>query len=154
MQKSAFIFLISTASLLLAACEQDELAEVSGPLYLQQIEIQRASSFEGIVLPYSASEGPRLFLRFGPFQGAFPAYQSRRSPQVTELPIRWRFAGDSIQIIREEEWFVALYEFNADLGEDLLFYQKLDVLQYSSPVSLTDTEGNFRIDIHYGPVED
>jgi hypothetical protein len=154
MQKTAFIFLISTACLLLAACEQEDEPVVSGPLYLQQIEIQRASNLEGSALPYSTSEGPRLFLRFGPFQGAFPAYQSRRSRQVTDLPISWGFAGDSILIQQEEEWVVALYEFNADQGEDLLFYQKLDVLQYSSPVSLTDTEEKFRIDLHYGPAED
>jgi len=139
--------------LMMISCREEEVVQLAqGPFYLQKIEIHQANSYDGRVLPYSSASGPRLFLRFGPFQGTFPAYRSTRSRQVTELPVTWGFEEDSITM-EEEEWYVVLYEFNQNLGEDLLFSQKLSVLDYESPVQLTDTDNKFRIDLYYGPAE-
>lgn len=141
------LFLLAT----LTTCEE-EAVRLEGPFILEKIEILKANSLDGRVLPYSSSDGPRLFLRFGPYQGTFPAYRSTHSRQVTELPVTWGFEADSI-VMEEQDWFVVLYELNRDLGEDLLFSQRLSVLDYKSPVSLRDSEGNYRIDIHYRPIQ-
>jgi hypothetical protein len=144
-----FILLLFT---MLSACEEEEATRLAGPFILEKIEILRANSLDGRVLPYSSSDGPRLFLRFGPFQGAYPAYRSGRSRRVTELPVTWGFEQDSIPM-EDQDWYVVLYELNRDLGEDLLFSQRLSLLDYQSPVKLTDSEGKFRIDLHYRPIQ-
>lgn len=146
------LFILSCLAVCLLACSPEEAIRPQGPFFLDKVEIRQASSNDGRALPYSSSVGPRIFLRFGPFQGTYPAYQSSRSRQVTELPVTWGFAEDSI-MMEEQEWYIVLYEFNRDLGEDLLFSQKLSLLDYPSPVSLTDTEGKFRIDVYYEPLE-
>jgi len=147
--KNLFVILLLTATL--SACEEEEIVRLEGPFILEKIEILKANSLDGRKLPYSSSSGPRLFLRFGPFQGAYPAYRSGRSRQVTELPLTWGFEEDSI-VMKEEDWYVVLYEFNQDLGEELLFSKRQTLLESSSPVSLTDDEGNYRIDLHYRPI--
>lgn len=138
---------------LLMACSPEEAQQPQGPFYLDKIEIRQASTTDGRVLPYSSSEGPQIFLRFGPFQGAYPAYRSSRSRQVTELPVTWGFAEDSI-LMDNQDWYVVLYEFSSNFSEDLLFSQKLSLLDYPSPVSLTDVDGKFRIDIYYEPIKE
>ena len=135
----------------LLACKEEEAPRLQGPFILEKIEILKANSLDGRTLPYSSSSGPRLFLRFGPFQGTYPAYRSSRSRQVTELPVTWGFEEDSI-MMEDQDWYIVLYESDQVLGEDLLFSQKLSVLEYDSPVSLTDSEGNYRIDVHYRPI--
>lgn len=136
----------------LTACEEEEVVRLEGPFILEKIEILKANSLDGKTLPYSSSSGPRLFLRFGPFQGAYPAYRSSRSRQVTELPVTWGFEEDSI-VMEEEDWVIVLYEFNQDMGEDLLFSQRRTLLESSSPVSISDNEGDFRIDLYYRPIK-
>lgn len=148
--RNKLTFLVLLLLAMLSACEE-EAVRPEGPFILEKIEIVKANSLDGSVLPYSSSDGPRLFLRFGPYRGTFPAYRSSRSRRVTELPVTWGFEADSIPM-QDQDWYVVLYEFNRDLGEDLLFSQRLSLLDYPSPVSLTDEEGNFRIDVYYRPI--
>lgn len=142
------IFILSLSLFIFLACKEDEQPALnSEDLFLDKIEVVEAQSHNGKSLPYSTTQGPLLFLRFGPYRGPFPAYKSNFSKQVTALPLSWNFIKDSIRI-QQEEWVIALYE-QIEFEEQLLVYQKINLLEYESPLNIVNDNRTFHLKVFF-----